>query len=82
MVVFALSAVLAVVAWRRSRSFGLAKRDRVAWVVFVLLLGLPAFVGFVLYRRWPIRLPCPNCHAQVPAIVRSRSAEHVSPILP
>ncbi len=71
MVIFALSAVLAIMAWRRSRSFGLAKRERVAWVVFVLLLGLPASVGFLLYRRWPIRLPCPNCHAQAP---RDRAA--------
>ncbi len=71
MVIFALSAVLAIMAWRRSRSFGLAKRDRVAWVVFVLLLGLPAYVGFVLYRRWPVRLPCPNCHTQAP---RDRAA--------
>ena len=27
---------------------------------------LPAYVGFRLYRRWPIRQPCPNCHAQAP----------------
>ena len=30
--------------------------SRVAWAVFVLLFGLPAYVGFLLYRRWPIRL--------------------------
>ncbi len=71
MVVFALSSVMAIVAWRRSRAFGLAKVERIAWAVFVLLLGLPAFVGFLLYRRWPIRLPCPNCHAGAP---RDRAA--------
>ncbi len=64
--IFALSLVLAVMAKRRSRAFGLAKREQFAWAVFVLLLGLPAFVGFLLYRRWPIRLPCPNCQARVP----------------
>jgi len=69
--VVALSLVLAIMAWRRSRSFGLAKRQRVAWVVFVLLLGLPAYMGFLLYRRWPVRQPCPNCHAQAP---RDRAA--------
>jgi hypothetical protein len=69
--VFVLSSVLAIMAWRRSRSFGLAKRERVAWVVFVLLFGFAAYVGFLLFRRWPIRQPCPNCHAQAP---RDRAA--------
>ncbi len=31
--------VLAIMAWRRSRSFGLPKREQVAWAVFVLLFG-------------------------------------------
>jgi len=69
--VFALSAILAILAWRRSRSFGLAKREQIAWVVFVLLFGLAAYVGFLLYRRWPIRQPCLSCHAQAP---RDRAA--------
>ncbi len=65
-VVLALSLILAVVAWRRSRAFSLSHQERITWTVFVVLLGLPAFVGFLLYRRWPIRQPCPNCHANVP----------------
>ena len=58
--------ILAVLAWRRSRAFGLSRKERITWTVFVLLFGLPAYVGFLLYRRWPIRLPCPNCQARVP----------------
>jgi hypothetical protein len=64
--VLSLSIVLAILAQRRSRAFGLSRREQIAWSVFVLVLGLPAYVGFRLYRRWPIRQPCPNCHAQAP----------------
>jgi hypothetical protein len=64
--VLALSLILAVMAWRRSRAFGLSRKERTGWVLFVLLFGLPAYVGFLLYRHWTIRLPCPNCHARVP----------------
>jgi hypothetical protein len=64
--VVVLASILAVVTWRRSRSFGLPKREQIAWVFFVLLLGLFAFVGFLLHRRWPIRQPCPSCNARAP----------------
>ncbi len=64
--VLALSIVLAILVQRRSRAFGLARREQIAWSGFVLVFGLPAYVGFRLYRRWPIRQPCPNCHAQAP----------------
>ena len=64
--VLALSIVLAILVQRRSRGFGLSRREQIAWSVFVLLFGLPAYVGWRLYRRWPIRQPCANCHAQAP----------------
>jgi hypothetical protein len=64
--VLALSIVLAILVQRRSRGFGLSRREQIAWSVFVLLFGLPAYVGFRIYRRWPIRQPCPNCQAQAP----------------
>jgi hypothetical protein len=64
--VLALSSILAVMAWRRSRAFGLSRQEQITWAVFMLLFGLPAYVGFLLHRRWPIRLPCPNCQARVP----------------
>jgi len=65
-VVWALSSVLAFLAWRRARSFGLSNRDQAVWATFVLLFGVAAYLGFILYRRWPIRQPCPTCHAQAP----------------
>jgi hypothetical protein len=64
--VAALSIVLAILVWRRSRAFGLSRREQIAWSIFVLLFGLPVYVGFRLIRRWPIRQPCPNCHALAP----------------
>jgi hypothetical protein len=68
---FVLASILAIIAWRRGRAFGLSQRVRMVWAVFVLLFGLPAFVGFLICRRWPIRLPCPTCHARAP---RDRTA--------
>jgi hypothetical protein len=65
------SSALALIGWRRLRAFGRPRRERVAWGVFVLLLGLPAFVGLWLSRRWPVRERCPHCH--LPS-VRDRAA--------
>jgi hypothetical protein len=62
--VLVLSSLLAAVAWRRARVFGLSTRERAVWAAFVLLFGLPAFVGFLLHRPWPVREPCPACHAR------------------
>jgi hypothetical protein len=62
--VLAGSLVLASIAWRRVRVFELSQREQAVWAAFVLLFGLPAFVGFLLHRRWPVREPCPNCHAR------------------
>jgi hypothetical protein len=67
----ALAILLAAAAWRRGRAFGFSSRERTAWAAFVALFGLPAFVGFLLHRRWPSRLPCPHCRARVP---RDRNA--------
>jgi hypothetical protein len=66
LVVIGLSLIMAIMAWRRSRSFGLSKWAQITWAVIVLLFGFPAFVGFLIYRRWPIRQPCPSCRAQTP----------------
>jgi hypothetical protein len=57
----ALWSSLALLAWRRSRGFGLSRREQVAWVVFVGLFGFLGYVGFRLGRRWPVRVPCPHC---------------------
>jgi len=62
----AVSSALAWLAWRRGGGFGLDRRDRIVWAVFVLLTGVPGYAGFLLAHRWPAREPCPNCRANVP----------------
>ncbi|HVC93010.1 MAG TPA: hypothetical protein VND64_04930 [Pirellulales bacterium] len=61
-----LSSLLAAAAWRRARAFALSKPERIAWVVFVFLTGVPGYIGYLLHRRWPLRQECPRCEAKVP----------------
>ncbi|MGQ0634150.1 MAG: hypothetical protein ACT4QC_06055 [Planctomycetaceae bacterium] len=51
--VSALGAFLAFLTDRRRRKYALPRSY--AWLVFVFLLGLPGFVGYLLHRRWPVR---------------------------
>ncbi|QEH32573.1 hypothetical protein OJF2_10500 [Aquisphaera giovannonii] len=57
----AVAALLAAGAWWWARRFGLSPRERAAWALLVLLLGVPGLVGFLLHRRWPSRVSCPAC---------------------
>ncbi len=36
------------------------------WVVFVVLFGLPALLGYLLHRTWPPRVECPTCKEPAP----------------
>lgn len=64
LVVYVLSAVLAWLAYRRQRRFGLPGAG--AWAVFVWLLGLPGWLAYRWHRRWPVLAPCAECHHPVP----------------
>jgi hypothetical protein len=64
LVLLAVSGGLAWVTYRRQRA--LAGQGAIAWAIFVLLLGLPAFVGYWTHRRWPARARCEHCGAVVP----------------
>jgi hypothetical protein len=61
--------VLAWLCCRRQRNFGLPWTG--AWVAFVLLFGVPGYLGYLAHRRWPALLPCPHCGQNAP---RDRSA--------
>jgi hypothetical protein len=61
--------VLAWLCYRRQRAFGMPWTG--AWVAFVLLVGVPGYLGYLAHRRWPARLACPNCGRLAP---RDRSA--------
>jgi hypothetical protein len=53
-----VSIILAALCYRRQRKYALPWTA--AWIVFVLLFGLPAYLGYLAHRFWPGRLACPN----------------------
>lgn len=56
--------VFAILCWRRHRKFG--QPWTATWMLFVVLFGLPGYVGYRFHRRWPARLPCPHCGRRAP----------------
>lgn len=62
--VWLISIVLAVLCYRRQRRYALPWTGM--WVGFVLLFGVPAYIGYLVHRHWPARLPCPHCGHVVP----------------
>jgi hypothetical protein len=54
--------LLALVAVRRQRRLG-----EVWWVwgLFVLVFGVPGFVGYIFCRPWPVWVRCPSCKKKV-----------------
>ena len=56
--------VMALLCCYRQRKFGMP--GTWMWTVFVLLFGLPAYLGYRFHRPWPARLPCPSCGRRVP----------------
>jgi hypothetical protein len=63
-IAIALSIALAWACYRRQRRYG--ERVVVPWVVLILLLGLPGYVGYRWHRRWPLRRTCPTCNMPSP----------------
>jgi hypothetical protein len=65
---FVIGAVWSVLAvglyFRRAAKFGEARR--VAWIMFLILFGLPGYIGYMLSRRWPARVACLSCGALAP----------------
>ena len=65
---FAIAGIAALCSlwlyWKRTTKFG--ERRQVRWVLFLALGGLPAYVAYLVHRRWPVRVACPACHVEVP----------------
>ncbi len=59
-----ISVILAVLCYRRQRKYGLPWTW--VWTVFVLLFGVPAYLGYLAHRSWPVRLPCASCGRPAP----------------
>ena len=61
-----LAVGLAVLCYRRQKRYGLGRGERIAWPLFVLLLGLPGWIGYRFGRKWPELESCPDCGVAVP----------------
>jgi hypothetical protein len=57
---------LAVLCYRRQVRYGASRRERIVWPLFVLLLGLPGWIGYRFGRSWPVLESCPKCDSTVP----------------
>jgi hypothetical protein len=62
-----VAAALAVLCYRREVLYGGSRAERVAWVLFVLALGLPGWLAYRFGRSWPRLERCPTCGTVVPA---------------
>jgi hypothetical protein len=60
------AAALALLCYRRQVRYGTSRRERVVWPLFVLLLGLPGWIGYRFGRSWPVLESCPDCGVAVP----------------
>jgi hypothetical protein len=65
----AVACALALLCYRRQRKYG--QPNAWGWAAFVLLLGVPGYLGYLAHRAWPTRLPCFHCGKSAP---RDRSA--------
>jgi hypothetical protein len=61
-----LAAGLALLCYRRQVRYGARGAGWVVWPLFVLVLGLPGWVGYRFGRTWPVLEACPACGAGVP----------------
>lgn len=60
------AAALAVLAYRRLVRYATSRTERIVWPLFVVVFGLPGWIGFRFVRKWPMLEPCPTCAAIVP----------------
>jgi hypothetical protein len=56
----------AVLCYRRQVRYGVGRVERIVWPLFVLLLGLPGWIGYRFGRSWPVLETCPACGGVVP----------------
>lgn len=65
---FVLVISLLLAAWgrRRAVAYALSDREKRAWTIYIVLLGVPGFAGYLLHRPWPAREKCPSCPAKPP----------------
>lgn len=60
------SMCLALLCYRRQARYGAGRAECIIWPLFVLLLGLPGWIGYRFGRRWPVLEKCEECGRVVP----------------
>jgi hypothetical protein len=61
-----IALICAVLCYRRQVRYGTSQAERIVWPLFVLLLGLPGWIGYRFGRSWPVLEACPECGREVP----------------
>jgi hypothetical protein len=61
-----IAAGFSLLCYRRQVRYGASRWERVTWPLFVLLLGLPGWIGYRFGRTWPTIEVCPSCRVGVP----------------
>jgi hypothetical protein len=57
---------LALLCYRRQVRFGAGRAEQVVWPLFVVVLGLPGWIGYRFGRTWPVLESCSACGIQTP----------------
>jgi hypothetical protein len=47
--------------WTLLRRHRFSTGAKIAWMLFIVLLGVPGFLAFLSAQEWPKRETCPNC---------------------
>jgi hypothetical protein len=79
----AISLVFAVFCWRRTTRYRAGVGERVVWALFVLLFGLPGWIGFRYGRVWPVLEACSACEKETPGncdVCRHCGEELLAPV--
>jgi hypothetical protein len=61
-----LAVIFAWSCYRRQLGYGAKGCERVIWPLFVLVLGLPGWIGYRFGRTWPVLDACDTCGVTVP----------------
>jgi hypothetical protein len=61
-----LALLFALLCYRRQLRYGTSRIERIIWPLFVLVLGVPGWIGYRFGRSWPVLAECEDCGIAVP----------------